>query len=380
MQAQAHSWQGLQERAQERQGLEQQLRRLQQDERAAGAQQQAQSALRAQLRSQWKLTNELVTSQQQLLEREQLIQSLAEHRQALQPGEACPLCGALEHPAIDSYQALDASATRVQLAQRRAELDALRQQGEAATEELARIESTQRGLQAQRATLAQDLAGRWSSAWAALCAQLPAALSPGVDGWQQPGQLAQSQAQCAQALGALGEALQAVERGERLLRDAKDQAGLAERALLTARNAQALAQQTLQELTARAQAAQTALDDLARARATLEAQLQASLAAAGHADLPAPDAAAQWLQTQQSAWQQWQAGEARLQQLAQAMAQQQPVCDAAQAQALLWAERWREHAALATDPAPALAQDLAECLALIEQCAQRLAGLQGQAL
>ncbi|WP_159917489.1 AAA family ATPase [Pantoea sp. 18069] len=380
LQAQAHAWQGLQERAQERQGQELQLRTLQQGERAAADRQQAQSTVRAQLRSQWKLTSELVTGQQQLLEREQLIQSLAEHRQALQAGEACPLCGALEHPAIASYQALDASATRQQLAQRRGELDALRQQGEAATAELARMESTLRALQAQRETLERDLAGRWSQAWTALCAQLPAAQSPGVDGWQQPDRLAQSQAQCAQSLGALGEALQAVERGERRLRDAKDQAGEAERALLTARNAQALAQQTLQESTARAQAAQAALQELVQARETLEAQLQAALLEAGHAQLPAPDVAAQWLQTQQSAWQQWQAGEARLQQLAQAMAQLLPVRDAAQAQALLWAGRWREHEALATGPAPALARDLAECLVLIEQGAQQLAGLQGQAL
>ncbi|MBS7780675.1 AAA family ATPase [Acidovorax sp. CCYZU-2555] len=380
LQAQAHGWQGLQERAQERQGLEQQLRTLQQQERAATDQLQAQSGTRAQLRSQWKLTNELVTGLEQLLEREQLIQSLAEHRQALQPGEACPLCGALEHPAVASYQALDASATRQQLAQRRGERDALRQQGEAATEALARIEGTQRALQAQRAVLDGDIAGRWSQAWAALCAQLPAELAPAEDGWQQPDQLAQSQAQCAQALGALGAALQAVERAERALRDAKDQAGQAERALLTARSDHALAQQTLQELTARAQDAQVALQGLAQARAALEAQLQASLADAGHAALPAADAAAQWLQSQQAAWQQWQAGEARLQQLAQAMAQQQPLCDAAQSQALLWQQRWREQEALATGPVPALAQDLAECLALMEQGAQQLASLQGQAL
>ena len=380
LQAQVHSWQGLQERAQERLGLEQQLRGLQHSEHAAAQKQQAQAALRAQLRSQWKLTSELVTSQQQLLEREQLIQSLAEHRQALQPGEACPLCGALEHPAVDSYQALDASATRQQLAQRRAELDALRQQGEAATEELARIDSTQRALQAQREALERDLAGRWSQAWAALCAQLPADQSPPADGWQQPHSIADSQAQCAQALGALGEALQSVERAERALGDARERAGAAERALLTARNAQALAQQTQQELTARAAAAQAALQALAQASATLETQLQASLADAGQADLPAPEQAAQWLQVRQDAWQQWQAGQARLQELAQAMARQQPACAAAQAQALLWAQRAREHAALATGPAAAPADDLAGCLALMEQGAQQLAGLQGQAL
>ncbi len=380
LQAQAHSWQGLQERAQERQGLEQQLHALQQGEAQATQKQQAQAALRAQLRSQWKLTNELVTSQQQLLEREQLIQSLAEHRQALQPGEACPLCGALEHPAVESYAALDASATRQQLAQRRAELDALRQQGEAATEELARIEATQRALQAQRAALEHDLAGRWSQAWAALCAQLPAQLAPADAGWQQPERLAHAQAQCAQALGALGETLQAVERAERALRDAGERAGAAERALLTARNAQALADQTLQESTARAAAAQAGLETLAHSAAALQAQLQASLADAGHGGVPSPEEAAQWLQHQQGAWQQWQAGEARLQQLAQSMAQQQPLRDAAQSLALLWAQRAREQEALATGPAPAPARDLAECLALMEQGAQQLAGLQGQAL
>lgn len=380
LQAQAHSWQGLQERAQERQGLEQQLRALQQGEAQAAQKQQAQAALRAQLRSQWKLTSELVNSQQQLLEREQLIQSLAEHRQALQPGEACPLCGALEHPAVESYAALDASATRRQLAQRRAELDALRQQGEAATEELARIDATQRALQAQRAALEHDLAGRWSQAWDALRAQLPADQSPPADGWQQPDGIADSQAQCAQALGALGETLQAVERAERTLRDAGERAGAAERALLTARNAQALADQTLQESAARAEAAQAGLQALVQARQTLEGQLQASLADAGHAAVPSPEEAAQWLQQQQGAWQQWQAGQARLQQLSQAMARQQPLCDAAQAQALLWAQRAREQQALATGPAPARARDLAECLALMEQGAQQLAGLQGQAL
>lgn len=380
LQAQAHSWQGLQERAQERQGLEQQLRALQQGEAQAAQKQQAQAALRAQLRSQWKLTSELVNSQQQLLEREQLIQSLAEHRQALQPGEACPLCGALEHPAVESYAALDASATRRQLAQRRAELDALRQQGEAATEELARIDATQRALQAQRAALEHDLAGRWFQTWDALRAQLPANQFPPADGWQQPDRIADSQAQCAQALGALGETLQAVERAERALREASEHAGAAERALLTARNAQALADQTLQELTARAEAAQAGLQALVQARQTLEGQLQASLADAGHAAVPSPEEAAQWLEQQQGAWQQWQAAQARLQQLTQAMARQQPLCDAAQAQAQLWAQRAHEQQALATGPAPKGARDLAECLALMEQGAQQLAGLQGQAL
>src|SRR5690606_14174019 len=110
LQAQAHGWQGVLERARERQLREQQLQGLAQLEREAAQALQAHAAERAQLRGQWKLLNELVSSQQQLLEREQLIQSLAEHRQALQPGAACPLCGALEHPAVARYEALDPGA------------------------------------------------------------------------------------------------------------------------------------------------------------------------------------------------------------------------------------------------------------------------------
>ncbi|MET1114517.1 MAG: AAA family ATPase [Comamonas sp.] len=380
LQAQAHCWQGVQQRAQERQLIAQQLQGLAHDEREAAQALQAQGAERAQLRNQWKLLSDLVASQQQLLEREQLIQSLAEHRQALQPGEACPLCGALEHPAIASYQALDASATRAQLAQRRAELDQLRQQGEAAGAALARSESTQRALQLQREQLAHDLAARWLPAWTALLQQLPAEQRPDANSWQQAERLGQGQAQCAQALGGLGEALQAAERAEQRLRAARDHLNACEQALLAARSAQALAQQAAQALAARAQAGAAALQAHAADAAQLEAQLQASLAEAGHPQLPAPEAAAPWLQARQDAWQQWQAGESRLQQLAPQIAQMQPALDAAQAQAQRWAGHWQACQEQAIGPAPAPAADLPACLRLIEQGAQQLASLQGQAL
>ncbi|MCD2513392.1 AAA family ATPase [Comamonas endophytica] len=379
LQAQAHIWQDVQQRTQERQLIAQQLQALARQEREAAQALQAHGAERAQLRSQWKLLNELVASQQQLLEREQLIQSLAEHRQALQPGEACPLCGALEHPAVASYAALDPSATRTQLAQRRAELDLLRQQGEAAATALARCESTQRALQQQRGQLADDLQSRWLPAWTALLQQLPPDQRPDADAWMQPDQLGQAQAQCAQALGALGEALQAAERAEQRLRAAKDAFGQSDNALLAARSADALAQQAARELATRAQAAAAALHAQAEAGAVLDAQLQASLADAGHAALPAPETAAQWLQARQQAWQRWQSSEAQLQQLAPQIAQQQPACAAAQAEALRWAEHWQAHREQATGPAPTPAADLHACVQLIEQGAQQLAGLQGQA-
>ena len=386
LQAQSHVWQGVLERAEERQQLEQQLQTLAQQRDACAQAQQTHSAGLAQLRGQWKLMNELVTAQQQLLEREQLIQSLDAHRQALQPGEACPLCGALEHPAIASYQALDVSSTRAALAGRRAELDALRQQGETAAAELEGLKSTERSLQLQQTRLEQDLATRWLPAWNALRGQLPAAQAPAADAWQQPEDLAQARDHCAQSLATLGATLQAVERAEQQLRAAADQVGQCEHALLTARGNDALARQALQQAAARADAAQQALQAQAGALQGLQAQLQAALAEAGHDQLPAPEATAQWLQAQQDLWLEWQAAQARLQQLAAQIAQQQPACDAAQAQARLWAERWQAQSDLeglavqSSTPAPALAPDLPACIEQIAQSAQRLASLQGQAL
>ena len=379
-QAQAHGWQNLLERAHERQQLAQQLQGLVQAQQEAAQAQQARSAERQQLLGQWKLMKDLVASQQLLLEREQLIQGLDEHRRALQPGEACPLCGALEHPAIASYQALDVSATRALLAQRRAELDALRQQGEAAASELARAESTQRAVQLQQQALEQDLATRWQPAWQALRAQLPPAQAPDLDDWQQPQRLALAQAQCTQALGALGQALQAAEQGEQRLRAAQDQAHACERALLAAQSADALARQAAQELDTRVQSAAAALQALAAEDAALVAQLQAALAEAGQGPLPAPEDADRWLQARQAAWQQWQAAQARQQQLAQALARLEPACDTAQAEAQQWAARWHACAHEASGAAPEPAADLAHCARAIEQGEAQLASQQGQAL
>src|SRR5690606_7342604 len=120
-------------------------------------------------------------------------------------------------------------------------------------------ESTQRALQRQREQLDQELQSRWLPAWAALLQQLPAAQRPGPEEWQQPERLAQAQAQCAQALGALGEALQCAERAEQRLGAAKDLFSQSEHTLLAVRGDEALARQAAQELAARAQAAAAAL-------------------------------------------------------------------------------------------------------------------------
>ena len=64
-----------------------------------------------------------------LLIQEQQIIGLSEHRQNLQEGEACPLCGSLEHPAIEQYQQLNVSDTQQRRDAKEQELNQLENNG-----------------------------------------------------------------------------------------------------------------------------------------------------------------------------------------------------------------------------------------------------------
>ncbi|NCU16149.1 hypothetical protein GWR18_16135, partial [Lactobacillus paracasei] len=73
------------------------------------------------------------------------------------------------------------------------------------------------------------------------------------------------------------------------------------------------------------QQAQQAVQQQADALATLEAQLQASLADHGQ-HLPDPATTAAWLDALQHAWQRWQDSGQQLQQLSPRWALQQQAC------------------------------------------------------
>jgi DNA repair protein SbcC/Rad50 len=72
-----------------------------------------------------RVLREQIADKKRLLEQEKVILQLADHRAALREGEACPLCGSHEHPAIVEYQALDASATQRDLDAKEAALHKL---------------------------------------------------------------------------------------------------------------------------------------------------------------------------------------------------------------------------------------------------------------
>jgi len=64
-----------------------------------------------------------------IVSQQQTIMALSEHRANLQTGEACPLCGATEHPAINEYQQINVNETQQRLLALTQKMQLLEQQG-----------------------------------------------------------------------------------------------------------------------------------------------------------------------------------------------------------------------------------------------------------
>jgi DNA repair protein SbcC/Rad50 len=110
-----------------------------------------------QLRHRYSELSQQVKDKRLLLQQQQLILQLSDHRALLQPGEHCPLCGATEHPAITEYQQLDSSATKQQLAQTESEQARIQQQGEQANAEHAALLAAIEQLQQQDQQFGQEI-------------------------------------------------------------------------------------------------------------------------------------------------------------------------------------------------------------------------------
>jgi DNA repair protein SbcC/Rad50 len=91
-----------------------------------------------------------LTDLETLLEREKQIVRLEAERAKLQPGEACPLCGALDHPSINEYQVVNPSETALRVAALRPQVELL---FTAETELRTQVESVQQ----QQQRLKQEL-------------------------------------------------------------------------------------------------------------------------------------------------------------------------------------------------------------------------------
>ncbi len=144
--------------------------------------QQELEQFRAQYRKEQQWLKDLDT---QVLQ-EQTIAGLSEHRNHLQPGEACPLCGSPEHPAIEQYQQIAPSNTarrRDEKVQLLAELETQgRAMGTEVTRLETRIETDTKAIEEVSARIGKSL-----NRWRELCVELRVELSinnrEGVEHW-----------------------------------------------------------------------------------------------------------------------------------------------------------------------------------------------------
>lgn len=335
----------------------------------------AQEAALTTLRNQHKELNAQVADKQKLLDQERRIQSLEAHRQQLQAGTACPLCGSAEHPAIAAYQALDVSATEAALKEKQAALEALTQKGLQAKADHAASQATQKEWQAQQEKRSQEIS-RCQTQWNELGGPL------GSNDWQDSDKLKTGRTAAEQALATLALGLKAADEGELAVIKASKSASDHTLALQTSISQLGTLQQAVQTNQARQaelkQTLQTRLLELAE----LDARLGSTL---GEAGFELPGEPALWLQERNGEWLHWQQTQSRRQELLAALSKQQGLCELAQTQAALWAERWQLlrstsknddfFAATSTDePATALLR----CTEEVARLTQALAALDGR--
>lgn len=325
----------LQARERQAQWMEAQLERQRQQADEAQAVQS--------LRDRYASLHRQVQDQEKLLAQEQRIQALEAHRSHLQPGEACPLCGSTTHPAIEAYEALDASATQSALATLCAQREEVTEQGLARRSRLA-------ALQAQSEQVAQQMA-EGEQALAQLLAQWQACCA--ACGWPVDAVDAQALAD-AQARHSVQ--LEAAQQQWAALAQARTLLDQALSALQHAEQAERMVTQQLALSAKDLQAAQQRADEFAqhhqqqqRQHAEAESALVDQLQSLGYT---LPSDGADWLRSRAEEYRAWQVSKSRLQTLIADEATLKPMAEMAQEAAQRWESRGEPGAPAEVDHLP----------------------------
>ncbi|SMF52905.1 AAA family ATPase [Pseudogulbenkiania subflava] len=377
------SWQRTQEQVQAWRQLTQQSTQLRQLAAQRGQQQtgiadthqqlaKQQAVLDALRRDYWQL-KEQVDDKRKLLQQEQRIQSLEAHRAALQPGEACPLCGSHEHPGIQSYQQLDSSATERALQEKEAALQRLEESGNSTKSQLASLTGRQEQQQQSLAALVQSLQLAQTE-WNAKAAEL------GVDdsGWQQESALQQGLVTAEQQEAALKTTLQQAETAQQRLAEAQQQEGQDAAQRQEAGQQHELLLQSQAHAAKRLAELQEQRDVASHAAQQAGECLLASIAAAGFS---VDGDMALWLAGRQQDWQAWQAKQREQQQYEAELLKLQARSEHAASQALAWQARWSKLGVAAPEQSadPVLDEAaLTHCAERVEALSAQIASLQGQ--
>ncbi|MBS7663686.1 AAA family ATPase [Pseudomonas lalucatii] len=330
LQQQGRALDRLEQLARAQEQVQSQLAALQPQLAELGQRRAAKDAELGALRERYKDLKQQVADKERLLLQEQRIQALEAYRAQLQPGEACPLCGAVEHPAIASYQALDVSVTQQQLTERREALALLEANGVALRDELARLVA--QAEQASTRCAEAEAQGRQLDAdWQRQVAEQGLALSAAAE---LPAELRAHE----QALGELQERLSAVEACQAEVQRAARLRESCEKAWAAAEGQQALVQRDLDNAGQRRLEQQQRLQQLGQQAAAQAAALLASLA--GFAAVLPEDGEA-WLAEHERQWQQWQQDQQRDQQLQDEEREARRLQQEAEALAAQWRARWQ---------------------------------------
>lgn len=81
------------------------------------------------LRQQFSALKQQKADVETLISQQQTIMALSQHREQLQPQQPCPLCGSLEHPAVERYQAINLDEHQLRLQWLSKELERLESEG-----------------------------------------------------------------------------------------------------------------------------------------------------------------------------------------------------------------------------------------------------------
>lgn len=230
---------------------------------------------------------------------EQQIVSLEQHRKTLQPGIPCPVCGAIEHPGIDAYQAMRPEETD----RRRLALDkevkdinasvvAAQTRHDMLQTQLHQVSQELSRLQTQSTTLGEN----WQQTTAALGVNLSAEDTLAVNDWLTRHDTHE------QGLVQRLDARRLLNQRWQTARDAFNEANTrwqqAEGKLTLASQQRDAASQTLFDAQQRRQSQQRQIAERERQRGEAIAQLGLTMPPDGDMD--------QWLTDRQAEWHQWQ--------------------------------------------------------------------------
>ncbi len=309
------------------------------------------------LRARYKDLQQQVRDQEKLLEQEQRIQALESYRAQLQEGEACPLCGSQQHPAIAAYQELDVSATQQTLQAKKAELEALASSGQELAAALAKLASQLEHCEQQQQAFAQTHK-QHSEHWQQLNRQL---------GSEQADEtaLAAYRQQLSSELEGLQRSLAQLDQLKAALDSARTARQQVEQACTGVQQQLQLDTQKYQQTQAALADINQRLQQLQRQHGEREQALSAELAGFGY-QLPADSV--QWIEQRKAEWQAWQKAQQQNQQLQEQARTLEQALSAARELHELWQQRW---AAAAHQDLPAV-EAPADPLLALQQCEAQL--------